>query len=222
MKIEHVLHVERRDRVGSRYAKRERTLGKLPAVLYGHGRDPVSLTLNAKEAVRFFQSGERVFNIDLAGEGQQVVLLKDIQFDYLGTNPIHVDLARVDLNEEIDAHVAIKFVGEAPGLKRAGAIFTNPLQSLHIRCTVVDLPDHIDVSVESLDMGGAIHAREIVLPKGIRLAGDPEAIVAQITEAAAEVVATGEAAAVEGATAEPEVITAKKPKEEDADAKKKD
>ena len=215
MKIEHVLHVERRERVGSRYAKRERTSGKLPAVLYGHGQDPVSLTLNAKEAVRFFQSGERVFNIDLAGEGQQVVLLKDIQFDYLGTNVIHVDLARVDLNEEIDAHVAIKFVGEAPGLKRAGAIFTNPMPSLHIRCTVADLPDHIDVSVESLDMGGAIHAKDIALPSKIRLAGDPDAIIAQISEAVAEAAATGEAAAVEGATAEPEVITAKKPKEDE-------
>lgn len=213
MKIEHTLHVERRERVGSRYAKRERSTGKLPAVLYGHGRDPVALTLNAKEATRLFEAGERVFNIDLTGEGSQAVLLKDIQFDYLGTNVIHVDLARVDMTEEIDAHVPIRFVGEAPGLKRAGAIFTHPLSSMHVRCTVADLPDHVDVSLETLDVGGVLHAREVALPKNIRLAGDPEAIVAQITEVGAEV-ATGEAAAVEGAAAEPEVITKKKEEKE--------
>jgi large subunit ribosomal protein L25 len=214
MKVEHTLHVERRERVGSRYAKRERTAGKLPAVLYGHGQNPVALTLNAKEAVKLFQQGERVFNIDLAGEGKQAVLLKDIQFDYLGTNLIHVDLARVDMNEVIDAHVQIRFVGEAPGLKRAGAIFTHPMPSLHIRCTVADLPDHVDVSVESLDLGGIIHAREVVLPKGITLAGDPDGIVAQISEAGTEV-ATGEAAAVEGTGAEPEVIVKKKEEKKD-------
>ncbi len=214
MKIEHTLHVERRERVGSRYAKRDRTAGKLPAVLYGHGQDPVSLALNAKEAIRFFQSGERVFNIDLAGEGTQAVLLKDIQFDYLGTNVIHVDLARVDMSEEIDSHVQIRFVGEAPGLKHAGAIFTNPMPSMHIRCTVADLPDHIDVSLATLEMGAVIHARDVALPHNITLAGDDDAIVAQITELGAETVATGEAAAVEGSTAEPEVITKKKEEKE--------
>lgn len=216
MKIEHTLHVERRDRVGSRYAKRERAIGKLPAVLYGHGQDPLSLTLNAKEAIRLFEQGERVFNIDLSGEGSQAVLLKDIQFDYLGTNVIHVDLARVDMTEEIDAHVAIKFVGEAPGLKRAGAIFTHPMASLHIRCTVADLPDHVDVSVTELELGGVIHAGDVKLPAGIKLVGDEDAIVAQISEAGAEE-ATGEATEVAAGAAEPEVITKKK-EEKDEEA----
>ena len=214
MKIEHTLHVERRERVGSRYAKRERSVGKLPAVLYGHGQDPMSLTLNAKEAIRLFEQGERVFNIDLSGEGAQAVLLKDIQFDYLGTNVIHVDLARVDMTEEIDSHVVLRFVGEAPGMKRAGAIFMHPMSSLHIRCTVADLPDHIDVSVAELELGATIHARDIALPANIKLESDPDSIIAQIVEAVTEE-ATGEAAEVAASSAEPEVITKKKEEKEE-------
>ncbi|MBL8746792.1 MAG: 50S ribosomal protein L25, partial [Phycisphaerae bacterium] len=142
----HTLKAQRRERLGSRYAKRDRSAGKLPAVLYGHGQPPVSIALEAKEALRYFHQGEKVFTIELSGEGKgQTVILKDLQFDYLGTNVVHVDLARVDLDEEITANVHVNLVGEAIGMKKAGAILTHPVTQIAIRCTVRTLPDHIDV-----------------------------------------------------------------------------
>ena len=215
MKAQHALQVFRRDKTGSRYAQRERAAGKLPAVLYGHGKDPVSLSLNHKEALKFFHSGERVFDIELKDENvSQTVMLKDIQFDYLGTNPVHVDLTRVDLDEEVEAHVAINFVGESADLKKAGAIFSHPLQSLHIKGAVRALPEQIDVDISGLTTDSPVRAGDIAMPAGIALLDDADTTVASITIKAAQT-ETAEAEGVEGAPAQPEVITEKKEEKED-------
>lgn len=214
MQTSHTLKARKRERIGSRYAARERAAGRLPAVIYGHGVDPLHVSLDAKEALRYFHDGERVFALTVEGAGaDETVLLKDLQFDYLGSNVVHADLMRVDLNEEIEAQVHIAFVGEAVGLKTAGAIMTHPMTSLAIRCTVAALPDHIDVDVSALSVGQSLHAGEIALPQGVALATDPDAVVASISMVK-EVQETGEAAgAAEGA--QPEVITEKKEESKD-------
>lgn len=220
----HSLTVHARERLGSRYAQRERAKGLLPAVVYGHGQAPKALSLDAKQALRFFHQGEKVFTVDIPGEPKgQTVILKDVQFDYLGTNPVHVDLARVDLDEQITANVHIRLIGEPIGLKKAGAILTHPNVSLTVRCTVRTLPDHIDVDISALDMDQAIHVRDMMLPAGVELAEDPDAIVATISAVKEEVVAA-EAATADGTPAQPEVITAKKEegKGEEGDKGKKD
>jgi len=208
----HQLAVQPRERTGSRYAQRERAAGRLPAILYGHGKDPVPLSLDAKQTLGFLHSGEKIFSIEVSGEGEQTVMLKDLQFDYLGNNVIHVDLARVNLNEEIESNVPIRLVGEAIGLKHAGAMLTHPTTELHVRCTVATLPDSIEVDVTELDLGGTIHAGKIALPESVTLAGDPEAALATITMSKAQISedAEAEATEVESGAAEPEVITEKK------------
>jgi len=218
----HTLKAKTRERLGSRYAQRERAAGRLPGVVYGHGQAPVAISLDAKETLRYLYQGEKVFTIEITGESKgQTVILKDLQFDYLGTNIVHVDLSRVDLDEKIVANVHITLVGEAIGLKKAGAILTHPVTQIAVRCTVRTLPDNINVNISDLDLGGAIHARDAILPEGTELDSDPDAILATITQVKEEVVAA-EATAVEGATGEPEVLTAKKedPKAADDKAKK--
>lgn len=206
----HTLKATKRERLGTRYAKRERADGRLPAVLYGHGREAVAISLDAREALRYFHQGEKVFTIDLPGESSgQTVILKDLQFDYLGTNVVHVDLARVDLDEKITANVHVRLIGEAVGMKHAGAILTHPVTQIAVHCTVRTLPDHVEADITNLDVHQSLHARDVPLPPGITLASDPDAIIAAVSEVKEEVVAP-EAAAVEGAPAEPEVITAKK------------
>ncbi|MCA9305171.1 MAG: 50S ribosomal protein L25 [Phycisphaerales bacterium] len=209
MQTSHTLKARKRERIGSRYAARERAAGRLPAVIYGHGVDPLHISLDAKEALRYFHDGERVFALAVdGGKGDETVLLKELQFDYLGTNVVHADLMRVDLNEEIEASVHINFVGEAPGLKSAGAIMTHPYTAMTIKCTVAALPDHIDVDVSKLNVGDSLHARDIALPAGIELAMDEDTVIAAISMVK-EASETGEAA--EGAeSSEPEVITEKK------------
>ena len=215
MQSKHVLEVKRRERTGTRYARREREAGYLPAVLYGHGQDPVSLSLNAKEANRFFQSGERIFTIEVKDESKsQMVFLKDIQFDYLGTNIVHVDLTRVDMQEEIEAHVPIHFIGEAPGSAAHGAVVMTPVTSLTVKCKVVDLPDRIDVDVSGVNVGDSIQAGAVSLPDGITLESDPDDLLISIQIKAEQEEPEGEAEAVDSGSTEPEVITERKDKEE--------
>jgi large subunit ribosomal protein L25 len=220
MRVAHTLNVESRSRTGSRYAKRERAAGKMPAVVYGHGKTPVHITVDSKETLRYLFNGEKVFSMTLAGEREaQTVIVKDVQFDYLGNNPVHLDFSRVSLDEKIEAHVHVKLIGEAVGLKKAGAILTTPRVSITVKCTVLALPDHIDVDISGLDMDQEIHMRDVKLPAGVELADDPDSIVAAISEAKAEEV-VAEGAAVEGAPAGPEVITAKKEEGKEGEAAK--
>lgn len=213
MQSSHTLEVKRRERLGSRYAKRERDAGRLPAVLYGHGRSPVALTLDAKEAIRFFQQGEKVFTIQLSDEGvSQTVLLKDLQFDYLGTNIIHVDLTRVDLDEEIESQVHINLVGEAKGLKRSNTLLTHPTTFITVRCSVSNLPEEIDVPITDLDVGEQITAEDLKLPGGIQLASSEADIIAAI-QVQHEEETDGEADVVGSESEEPEVIQRKKEEE---------
>lgn len=219
MNTTHSLKTHPRPRLGSRYSARERAAGRLPAVVYGHGRDPVSISLDAKEALKHIRAGEKVFSLELPGEGSQTVILKDLQFDYLGTNVIHADMARVDLNETIEVHVPIRLVGEAIGLKKAGAILTHPMSTLSVMCKVKDVPDFIDVPIADLDLDQTIHARDVKLPEGFELVTDDDAVVAAIS-AVKEQVVVAEAAAVGTEAAQPEVITEKKKEGEGAkDAK---
>lgn len=215
MQSKHTLSVMRRDRTGTRYARRDRQAGRLPAVLYGHGKDPVALTLDAKEAIRLFESGERVFTVQVKDEGaSQTVMLKDVQFDYLGTNVVHVDLSRVDLDEVVECHPELHFVGEPIGLKAAGAILTHPSLDVTLKCTVANMPERLDVDISQLDEDDVLHASQIALPEGTELVSDPDAVVAAIRAKKMEEDLDAEAQDVDGVGAEPEVITERKTEEE--------
>lgn len=209
-----ILTATRRERTGSRYSKRVRDAGGLPAIVYGHKQDPIAITLDRKNTVAHIAKGEKVFELELEG-AKEHVLLKDLGYDHLGTNIIHADFARVDLDERVDTRASLKFVGEAPGLKKAGAIMMHPITELELNCLVTNLPDEIEVDMSELDVGAAIRAEDVTLPKSTMiLLTDPNAIVAQIIVKAEED-DSAEAGTVDAGAAQPEVITEKK--EESAD-----
>ena len=208
-----LLSGEMRERTGSRYSQRIRKSGGLPAVVYGHKEEPVSITLNAHETIGHINKGEKVFELEVAGTKQHV-LLKDIGYDYLGTNIIHADFARVDLNERVDTRAHIKFVGEAIGLKTAGAIMMHPITEIELNCTVNNLPDIIIVDVSGMDVGDVIHASDVKLPlDSMTLVTDEDAIVAQIIMAEEEE-EEAEATEVDAAAAAPAVVKPKKESDE--------
>ena len=211
------LNVEMREKLGSRYCQRLRKAGKLPGVVYGHKQDPVAIAFDSKQAMDHITKGEKVFRLDFSGGKEQMVLLKDLQFDYLGTNVVHCDFSRVDLNERVVTRVPVHLIGEAPGLKQIGAIMMHPTNEIEVECMVIEIPDHVEVSIAELTEGHAITAGDIKLPTAsMKLKTEPNAIIAQILiqlEAPA-----AEATAVVAGAAEPEVLTAKKPAEGDAKA----
>lgn len=213
------LQVEKREKIGSRYCQRLRASGKLPAVVYGHKQDPVAITLDAKDAITHISRGEKLFTLELDGKSEHV-LLKDLGYDHLGTNIIHADLTRVDLNERVDTRARIHLVGDAVGLKTVGAILMSPLHELELNCVVTNLPDEIEVDISELNIGDAIHAGDIKLPLDtMELVTDPDAIVAQIVMVQEE--ETEEASEVDDG-AEPELVDEKKSEDDEDEGDDKD
>src|SRR5688572_1126775 len=122
------LTAKKRERVGSRYSSRIREQGGLPAIVYGHKEEPVPVSLDAREALAHITKGEKVFRLRMDGtKGEpQTVLLKELQFDYLGSRIVHADFARVSLTDRVTVKVPVHLIGEAKGLKTAGAILMHP------------------------------------------------------------------------------------------------
>jgi large subunit ribosomal protein L25 len=208
-----VLQAKKRERTGSRYSRRVREQGGLPAVVYGHGQGPVSITLDAKETLTLIRGGDRVYTLNIEGGETETVLLRDLQFDYLGTNVVHCDLSRVDLDERVHVRVKVHLVGEAPGLKKARTSMLTPITELELECTVTNLPEEIEVDVSHMDVGDIIHAGEITLPKDTMvLLTDPERVIANLSQQS-ELAETDESAEAD-AQAAPEVITEKKEEDE--------
>ncbi len=210
-----VLEAKKRERTGSRYCRRIREQGGLPAVVYGHKQDPLSITLDAREAMTHIMRGEKVYTLNIEGGGTETVLLRELQYDYLGTNVVHCDLSRVDLNERVHTRTPIRLIGEAVGMKVSGATLMHAITELDLECQVTNLPDYIEVDISDLDVGGTIRAGDIKLPKeSMKLLTDPNAEVAHIVYHHM----TEESETAEGETVEeqaaPEVITEKKEESE--------
>lgn len=191
---------------GSRHARRIRAAGKLPAVIYGHGEAPLSVSLDAKETLRYLHQGIHVFTVRTDG-GEQTVLVKDLQFGYLGDNVIHLDMARVNLDEEVVVRVHLEFRGAPAAAAKAGVVLTHTLTEIEVSCKVRDIPESIRVDLDRMS-GEAFLVGEIALPQGVRAVTEAEVPVAHL-EFVAEV-GGGEAALPEAA-AEP--AAARKEKE---------
>jgi large subunit ribosomal protein L25 len=161
------LSVERREKLGTRESRRLRKSGKLPAVVYGHGEDAVSVTLPGKEAIDAIRHGAHVLDLKMEGSTQQA-LVKDVQYDHLGIEMLHVDLFRVDLNETITSEVPLRLIGEAPGVVHGG-ILTQMRDMLEVSCKVSDIPDEVTLSVANLEIGDSVHLSEVKLPDGVEM-----------------------------------------------------
>lgn len=196
-----------RDRTGTRYARRLRAAGRLPAVIYGHQQETVHVSVDEKEMLTHLRHGLHVVELQVEGEKAETCLVKDLQYGYLGDNVVHVDFARVNLQEEVEVNVHLVFVGTAPEMHHAGAIFNQEHPELLVRCKVRDIPEDIKVDVSQHMEGMTLMAGDIPLPANIQLADDPGKLVASI-EFVRQTAAVGEEAEVEaGAEGEPEVIS---------------
>lgn len=209
-----VLVTEKRDTRGTRLARKARAQGQVPAVVYGHKEETVSVTVKADALLSAIRHGARV--VDLQSDGNlQKAQIAELQWDHLGHEVLHVDFRRIAADERIHVTVSVEVRGIAPGVT-AGGILDQPIHTLSIECTALNIPESIRVNVNELQLGGAIHVRELHLPPDVKALADPDAIVVHVTAPQAE----PEAAAAPGAEqAEPEVIGRKAAAEEGEEEK---
>jgi len=142
------------------------------------------------------------------------LLVKDIQDDHMGDKIVHVDLARVRLDERVQVTVMVELKGIPVGVSEGGTL-DQALMGVELECLVTSIPESIRVKVTDLKLGQHLLAKDLELPAGAKLITDPESLVAIVRAKAEEVEEVAPAAAEEGT--EPEVITARPPKEGEAE-----
>jgi large subunit ribosomal protein L25 len=175
MKKTLVLKAEIREQTGSKTVQKVRKEGRIPAIIYGHKQEPAAISLDAHNFVEGLHHGHRLMDIQI-GKKKEKAIVKELQYDHLGRNIIHVDLMRVDVTETVRVMVPIELKGTAAGTHEGG-IIEEHTDHLEVECKVVDIPETLVVSVKDLHVGGVLHAGEIELPDGINLISSPDTLL---------------------------------------------
>lgn len=164
------LKAEIREDTGTKSAVKLRGQGRLPAVVYGHKEKPVAVSLDERTLVEGLHRGHRLIDVQI-GKKNEKMIIKDLQYDYLGKDIIHVDLMRVDVTELIKVTVPIELKGKARGTHEGG-IIEGHADHLEVECKATDIPESILVSVKDVQVGDSLHVGDIELPEGVKLVSD--------------------------------------------------
>ena len=194
------VHAELRENFGKGFARRLRAAGKIPAVLYGHGTDPVHVALPGHQMLLFVRRANALIELDIAGKSQ-LALVKDVQKDPVNQIIEHIDLVVIKKGEKVQVDVPVVVVGES----FSGTIVNLDATSVSLAVDATHIPEHVEVDVEGLEEGARITAGELTLPKGASLVTDPDVLVVAISVPAAadaDEAAEGEAAAESADAAE--------------------
>jgi large subunit ribosomal protein L25 len=202
------LAASNRSQHGSSAARRLRRSGQVPGIVYGHKEATVSITVPSDELTKAIRHGARIFDLQVDGK-TETTLIKDVQWDPLGHDILHVDFTRISKDERVEVTVTLALRGTAPGVT-AGGVLVQPLHEITVECLATSIPDSIRVNIGNLQKGDVLHVRDLTLPVGVFVQDEPDAVVVQVVEATDEET-TGPA----GETAEPEVIG--RPKEEEGE-----
>jgi large subunit ribosomal protein L25 len=202
-----------RSELGTRANRRLRQSGLLPGVIYGHKEAVVPVSLPKKEVVHHLDQGAHLFDLSLDGKNEKV-LVKEVQYDHLGIEVIHVDFARVSLDERVKVSVPLELKGTPKG-EAEGGVLHQVISGLEIECLVTEIPDAIRHNIAEMALNDVLHIKDIQVPSTVKVLQDGELIVATVKEVLEEVAAP---AAVEEEAAEPEVIGRKPAEGEEAAA----
>jgi large subunit ribosomal protein L25 len=210
-----VLEAQPREAGTKNDAKRVRREGKIPAVVYGAGKDSLSISVDPRVVTRILNSEtghNTIFDLAMGAEKTKAMIV-DWQYEPIKGKLLHIDLKRIALDKALKVSVPIFLVGESAGVKQEGGIMEQMLREVEIECLPADIPSHIDADVSQLTFGKVLRVSDLPHTEKLKFLTDANQPVAHVTSVKEEVVATPEAVAAEAGTpAEPEVI--KKGKQE--------
>ncbi len=213
------LSVTTRDNSGKGAARSLRRSGRVPAIIYGHGREPQALSINTRDLEKLLEhiSAENTV-IDLVLDGKASrTLIREIQRHPFKRQILHVDFQELVAGEKVIVRLPVILMGVPDGVRMDGGILDQTMRELEVEVDPANIPNHVEVDVTKMVIGSSLHVSDIQLPEGVEVVGDADASVAVVSAPRAAV----EAAATEEAPAggEPEVIRAKKPDEEEGTSK---
>jgi large subunit ribosomal protein L25 len=204
---------ETRTETGKGVARKLRAAGRVPAVVYGHAREPQPLSLNTRDLEKLLShiaAGSTVVELTLGGATTKT-LIREIQRHPFKKQIMHVDFQELVAGEKVIVDLPLVFVGVPEGVRLSGALLEQILHSIEVRVDPSNSPNHIDVDVTHLAMGHSLHVRDLVLPEGLEVLTNEDATICAVIapRAVVEEVVEGEAAAPE-----PELIRKTKEEEE--------
>ncbi|MFI8189849.1 50S ribosomal protein L25/general stress protein Ctc [Streptomyces sp. NPDC085946] len=182
------LAAETRTEFGKGAARRIRRDNKVPGVLYGHGSDPLHLTLPGHELLLALRTPNVLIALDIDGKTSELAIPKSVQRDPLKGFLEHVDLQLVQRGEQVNVEIPVLTEGE---LAAGGNLLEHVLNALPVEAEATHIPESVTVSVEGLSAGDSVLAKDIALPKGVTLAVEEDAVVLQVLAAQAEEAAEG-------------------------------
>jgi len=207
------LSAEARTETGKGVARKLRAAGRVPAVVYGHAREPQALSLTTRELEKLLSTiatGSTVVELTLGGATTKT-LIREVQRHPFKKQILHVDFQELVAGEKVTVEIPLVFVGVPEGVRLSGAILEQILHSIEVLVDPSNIPNHIDVDVTNLAMGHSLHVRELTLPEGLEVLTEEDATVCAGVAPRAVVEETP--AEAEAGAAEPELI--RKPKEEE-------
>lgn len=221
MAQEIVVEAKKRTEHGKNASRRLRREGEIPAVLYGGGRDVVSLTVSPKalDSILHSEAGENtLFSLKIVPGGMEPgrVMIVEHDVDPVTEKLLHADLMRIAMDKKIRVEVSIHTTGIAKGVKLQGGILDHPLREVEVECLPGDIPERFDIDISELELGKSYRVSDLTIPERVTLLTDPHSPVVSVIapQVEKEPEPAEEAAVAEGeAPAEPEVI--KKGKEEE-------
>ena len=220
------LTVEKRSTKGKNEARRTRAGKRIPAVVYGAGKETVPITVDTRALSDAFRGGageNAIFLLKLQGSDQsRHAMIKEFQRDPVTRRPVHLDFVRVLMDTKIRVGVPVEIVGIARGVKVDAGILDIVTREIEVECLPGNIPDHLPVDVTDLGIGDALRVSAIQAPEGVEILEDPERVVVHVAHPVQEVVATPEVEAVEAAAAEPEVLRKGKAVAEEEGEEKKE
>ena len=169
---------EKNKGTGTRVSRKLRAQGLIPAIIYGHKEANLPIALTHDDVWRMMK--QQSHRVDLLVEGKtEEVLVRHVQWDHLSREIIHLDFYRVSADETIESVVKLEFKGNPAGVA-AGGLLETPVHELKVDCRADSIPDLILVDLSGLELGQSLYARDVPLPAGVKLHGNPDLMVAHV------------------------------------------
>ena len=211
---------ELRSSRGKNEARRLRVHKQIPAVVYGTGKEPVTVTVSPKDIVKILNSaagGNTIFNLNITGAETTPVMLKDWQHHPVKENILHVDFLRIDLAKRLRVRVRVLNIGDPRGVKEQGGVYEIITREIEIECLPEEIPEDFRIDVTEFRIGSSLRAADVPLSGSMKLMSAADQLISHVVSPVKEV----EVAPVEGAVViEPEVAKKGKKEEEGKEAEK--
>lgn len=213
------LNAAPRSESGKNATRELRRQGRVPAVIYGHGEETRSLSVDALELEKLLASisvENTLIDVKIDGGATARTLIREVQWHPFKPVVLHVDFYQVHAGEKIKLDVPVRLLGSPVGVRDFGGVLQQVLHELHVECLPRDIPDAIEIDVENLGIGDSVHVKEVSVPN-VTITNDPELVICTVS-APTVAALPEEPVAEEGVgEVEPELVRRRREEEEEAD-----